>query len=165
LDGPLGGGNTVRDPLVGDATKVRLFAAGVDNLLAMFLASLIASRVPELTNNDRVAAAIVAYLAYFLVQEGAWSNTIGKRLFGLRICRLSGARCGWRAALIRTGTRVLEVNPLLFGGLPAALAGVFSKRHQRFGDMLSGCLVVRATRNGPQAGAAQREDAPDGARG
>jgi uncharacterized RDD family membrane protein YckC len=131
--------------LIGDATKYRIFAASVDNLLAMFLALLVASRFPGLADADRFSVAVVTYLAYFLVQEGAWSNTLGKRLFGLRICRLDGSRCGWNAALVRTATRVLEANPALFGGLPAALAGAFSKRHQRFGDMLSGCVVVRGT--------------------
>jgi uncharacterized RDD family membrane protein YckC len=131
--------------LTGDATKARLFAAGVDNLFAMFLALLIGSRLPGLPDGDRVSVAVTAYLAYFFLQEGIWSNTVGKRMFGLTIRRLEGTPCGWGSALVRTLTRILEANPVLFGGLPAALLGAFSKRHQRLGDWLSGCVVVRVS--------------------
>ncbi len=132
--------------LVGDATKRRVFAASLDNLLAMFVALLAASRLPEVGDAVAAAAAVVGYLAYFLVQEGIWSNTVGKRTFGLEIRRLGGQRCGWVAASIRTGARVVEANPVLLGGLPAALTGAFSKRHQRLGDMLAGSVVIRRLR-------------------
>jgi uncharacterized RDD family membrane protein YckC len=145
-----GGRKAMTGPLVGDATKLRIFAASVDNLLAMFFALFTASRLPELPDTDRLSVAVVVYLAYFAIQEGAWSNTVGKRLFGLCIRRLNGSACGWNAALIRTLARILEANPILLGGLPAALAGAFSRRHQRFGDMLSGCVVIRRTSCGPE---------------
>ena len=108
--------------LVGDATKRRLFAASVDNLLAMFVALMTASYVPELglAAHAPLIAATGVYLAYFLVQEALWSNTVGKRLFGLRLCCLDGSPCGWAEAAGRTATRIIEVNPVLFGGLPAA---------------------------------------------
>jgi uncharacterized RDD family membrane protein YckC len=152
------------DSLVGDATQRRLFAAGIDNLLAMFFGLLAASRLPEIAANDRVGIAVGTYLLYFLLQEGGWSNTLGKRLFGLRICRMDGSACGWGAALVRTATRVVEANPVLFGGLPAALTGAFSKRHQRVGEMLSGCLVVRTTSRAAKDGDVQQADAADEAR-
>jgi hypothetical protein len=46
-------------PLVGDATKLRIFAASVDNLLAMFFAHFTASRLPELPDTDRLSVAVV----------------------------------------------------------------------------------------------------------
>jgi uncharacterized RDD family membrane protein YckC len=111
----------------------------------MFLALLTASQLPASTDkNVAMGLAIVVYLLYFLIQEAAWSNTIGKRLFGLRLCSLSGEPCGWAVASIRTATRILEVNPILLGGLPAAIVGALSKRHQRLGDILSGSIVIRA---------------------
>ncbi len=149
--------------LVGDATKSRLLAAGVDNLLAMVLALLTASRLSLLADADRAGVAVATYLAYYLVQEGAWSTTLGKRLFGLRICHLNGSPCGWNAALVRTATRVFEANPILLGGLPAALAGAFSERHQRLGDMLSGCVVVGARAFRVEREGVQQGDAADGA--
>jgi uncharacterized RDD family membrane protein YckC len=38
--------------------------------------------------------------------------------------------------------RILEVNPLLIGALPASIAILSSKRRQRIGDMLAGTVVV-----------------------
>jgi len=40
-------------------------------------------------------------------------------------------------------TRLVEVNPLLLGGLPAGIAVAMSRRRQRLGDMLAGTYVVR----------------------
>jgi uncharacterized RDD family membrane protein YckC len=148
--------------LVGDATKRRLFAAGVDNLLAMFVALFITSRLPGSSDkNLAMGLAVVVYLSYFLGQEATWSNTIGKRLFGLRLCRLNGESCGGWEASVRTLTRIVEVNPLLLGGLPAAIVGVTSKRHQRLGDMLGGCVVIPASEVEHIHAAVQQSDASD----
>jgi hypothetical protein len=64
----------------GDATKLRLFAAAIDNLIATILCIV---------------------------------------------------------------TEIFEANPLLLGLLPGALAVVWSKHRQRFGDMLAETIVVR----------------------
>lgn len=52
----------------------------------------------------------------------------------LSVCR--------RAALVRTLLRVVEANPLLFGGVPAGVCILASKRNQRLGDLAAGTLVV-----------------------
>lgn len=150
--------------LVGDATKARIFAASVDNLLAMFVALFTASRLPALPDPDRLSVAVATYLMYFWIQEAVWSNTVGKRLFGLCIRRLNGARCGWGAAFVRTVTRVVEANPVILGGLPAALLGAFSRRHQRLGDLLSGCVVIRVSDVSSEQGAVQQGVEADEAR-
>jgi uncharacterized RDD family membrane protein YckC len=90
-----------------------------------------------------VGTSVATYLLYFLLQEGAAATTLGKRLFGLRVTRLDGSPCGWLGALVRTVLRLLEVNPILFGALPGGLMVAFSKRHQRLGDILGRCVVVR----------------------
>jgi uncharacterized RDD family membrane protein YckC len=38
--------------------------------------------------------------------------------------------------------RIIEVNPLLFGGIPAGIAVILSRRKQRIGDLLAGTVVV-----------------------
>jgi len=137
--------------LIGDATKSRIFAVGIDNLGAMFLASLLVARCTGIPESVHGVVAVFIYLGYFGLQDGAWSTTIGKRLFGLRIARLDGTACGWRAALLRTVTRLIEVNPILLGGLPAGLMIAFSKRRQRLGDWIAGTVVVRRTASVPTA--------------
>ena len=66
----------------------------------------------------------------------------GKFFQGLVVRKLDGSPCDWTGALIRGATRIIEVNPLLFGGLPAGLAIMASERKQRIGDMMAGTLVV-----------------------
>ena len=140
--------------LNGDVTKWRLFAAAVDNLLASGICALIAARIPgELTTVARGVFAAIGYLAYFLIQEGLWHTTLGKRAFGLVLTRLDDRPVGWSAAWWRTVLRVIEVNPLLFGALPAVLTAIWSKRKQRLGDMLAGTVVVRLKALNAEAGA------------
>lgn len=136
---------TTTDGIAGVATKGRFFAMWVDSLVASFLGLLAASRLPPEADTMAVPAVIVVYLSYFLLQEGIWSTTFGKRLFRLTVCGLDGSRCGWRAATVRTLARVLEVNPILLGALPGAIAVAVSRRRQRIGDMLAGTVVLRAT--------------------
>lgn len=84
----------------------------------------------------------LTYLGYFFIPEALWSRTPGKYLQGLVVVDPSGGRCGWRRALLRTLVRVVEANPLLFGGLPAGVDILVSKRNQRLGDLAAGTLVV-----------------------
>src|SRR5450432_419989 len=129
--------------LIGNATRRRLFAAGVDNLLATILCLVIASRLPgDLSSPARWTVAATGYLACFLIQESVWGTTVGKRAFGLLVIRLDGRPARWREAAWRTAFRILEVNPLLLGGIPAGIAISSSKRKQRLGDMLAGTVVV-----------------------
>jgi uncharacterized RDD family membrane protein YckC len=130
--------------LNGDVTKWRLFAAGLDNLFASIICMLIAAKLPGgLSGIARWVIAAVGYLAYFLIQEGLWHTTLGKTAFGLVLVRLDDRPVGWGAAGWRTALRIVEVNPLLVGAIPAVLTAIRSKRKQRLGDMLAGTVVVR----------------------
>lgn len=128
--------------VVGDASKSRLVAAFLDHLFALALMLFIVALIPESYPAIKAAFFFLAYLAYYIVLEAIWSRTPGKRLQGLIVRKLDGSRCGWKAALIRGGLRIVEVNPLLLGGLPAGLVIISSSRKQRLGDMLAGTVVV-----------------------
>jgi uncharacterized RDD family membrane protein YckC len=128
--------------IIGDASKARLIAVFIDHLLAFGLMLLMVALVPESLPVIKATLFFVVYLAYFVVLEGLWSRTLGKYFQGLVVRKLDGSRCGWKAALIRGGLRIIEVNPLLLGGIPAGLVIIASKRKQRFGDILAGTLVV-----------------------
>jgi uncharacterized RDD family membrane protein YckC len=142
LDAPEGRATVVDDRLQGVAGKGRYFAMGIDATTAAALGLLSASLL-DLPNRGRMGLAMGVYLLYFLVQEGAWSTTVGKRIFGLYVLRLDGSRWGWFSAAIRTAARFIEVNPILpFGALPGAIAVAASKRRQRLGDMAAGTVVV-----------------------
>ncbi|MFL6334301.1 MAG: RDD family protein [Pyrinomonadaceae bacterium] len=128
--------------VVGDASKSRLIAVFLDHFIAAALMLFVVALVPERLPIIKAAFFFLTYLAYFVVLEALWSRTLGKYFQGLIVRKLDGGRCDWRAALIRGGLRVVEVNPLLLGGLPAGLFVISTDRKQRLGDILAGTVVV-----------------------
>jgi len=131
--------------LTGDASKNRIFAMMIDNLLAMAISVPIGARIPGIPNSIRWLLISLVYLGYFAVSEAIWSKTIGKKLFNLKIVRMNGEPLSWTDATVRSLLRLVEVNPFLLGALPGALTVMFSTRKQRIGDMLAKTLVVRKT--------------------
>jgi uncharacterized RDD family membrane protein YckC len=85
----------------------------------------------------------LAAFAYYVILEGRWGVTLGKLAVKIRVVDGSGAPPGYGRAAIRTLLRLVEVNPMLAGGFPAAIAVWLSKKHQRIGDMLAGTYVLR----------------------
>ena len=130
--------------MVGDASKARLIAVFIDHLIAFALTMLVVAFVPESIPILKAVFFFLIYLAYFVLLEALWSRTLGKFFQGLVVRKLDGSRCDWKAALIRSALRIVEVNPLLLGGLPAGLVIIASERKQRIGDLLAGTLVVSA---------------------
>jgi uncharacterized RDD family membrane protein YckC len=136
----------VMDEEIGNAGKPRIFAFIVDNLIATILSLAAVSALKSENPATNAAALCLTYLCYYLVFETFWSRTPGKFFQRLEVQQLNGDRCGFKAALIRTVLRVFEANPLLFGGLPAGIAVLSSRRKQRLGDILAR-TIVRSTRN------------------
>ena len=132
--------------LVGDATKARVFAFIIDNLIACLLSLLLVGKINS--GNGFVSGSIVSltYLLYFFAFELVLARTPGKIFQGLEIRDIEGGKCSAKQIFIRTLTRILEANPVLFGGFPAALLVATSVKHQRMGDSLAGTVVV--PRNG-----------------
>lgn len=128
--------------VVGDASKARLIALFIDNLIGIALMLSVAVLMPEKFPVIKVIFYFLIYLIYFIVLEALWSRTLGKYYQGLTVRKLDGSRCGWKSALIRGGLRIIEVNPLLFGGIPAGLVIISTDRKQRLGDILAGTVVV-----------------------
>ena len=128
--------------LVGTKSRPRLVAMIADNALAIPLAFVISSKLPVPDESLRGVILVAAYLGYYLVPEAIWGRTPMKKACHLIVRRLDGSECGWKEAAIRTAARVFELNPLLLGALPGALAVAWSNRHQRLGDMLARTVVV-----------------------
>ena len=128
--------------LIGDASKARIFAFFIDNLLACLIAVL---AVGALGSDSSVIAGTVlclVYLGYFFLFESILSRTPGKFLQGLVVRKVDGTKCGLKEHLIRTLARILEANPILLGGVPAGIAIFASDRKQRIGDSLAGTIVI-----------------------
>ena len=134
----------------------RGFAAVVDFVVATLIATGIAvtyfsfaSALSEsvlLTFGGLVLlVGLTVVWAYFIALEWLWNGqTIGKRLFGLRVIGDDGAPPGFLAIFVRNLVRAVDFLPSFYGvGL---LAIVLSPRSQRLGDIAAGTYVVRAPR-------------------
>jgi uncharacterized RDD family membrane protein YckC len=89
------------------------------------------------------AAWLVAIVAYFVALEAIFGRTLGKLITGTVVVDRDGRPPGLAGAVTRTVLRLVEVNPLLMGGLPAGIAVLATERHQRLGDLLAETYVVR----------------------
>jgi len=128
--------------ITGDASKARVIALFIDSIIAFAVMMLTVASVPESLPAVKTVLFIFVYLMYYVVLEAAWSRTPGKFFQGLVVRKLDGSPCDLTAALIRGGLRLVEVNPLLLGGLPAGVVIIASQRKQRIGDLLAGTVVV-----------------------
>lgn len=128
--------------VVGDASKARLIAVFIDHLMAAALMLFVVALVPERYAVIKAVCFFLVYLAYFVVLEALWSRTVGKYFQGLVVRKLDGSPCDWKGAVIRSGLRIIEVNPLLLGGIPAGIVVITTPRKQRLGDLLAGTVVI-----------------------
>jgi uncharacterized RDD family membrane protein YckC len=83
--------------------------------------------------------------SYFVLLEWLWQGqTLGKRMYGLRVIREDGAPAGFTAVLVRNVVRIVDFLPAFYGlGL---LMIIITPRSQRLGDLAAGTYVVRAPR-------------------
>lgn len=86
---------------------------------------------------------LLLVIGYFPLTEGLTGRSLGKVLSAMKVVDQFGRTPGIRKAIIRTLTRLVEVNPFLAGGIPAGLIVHFSKTRQRWGDMLAGTFVIK----------------------
>jgi len=128
--------------IVGDATKARFIATVIDNFTAIVLTIVIVGIVPEDALKLRAFLLVSTFLGYYFVQEALWSRTLGKYFQGLVVRKLDGTLGDWKTSLVRTVLRIVEVNPVLLGAIPAGLILILSDRKQRLGDILAGSVVV-----------------------
>jgi len=107
------------------------------------LASGLMSAAPRL---DLVAQAfgrtwqLVVPAAYFVLGHGTAGQTLGKRLFGVRVLDEEGAPIGYLRALGRCLATVVAALPFLIGLAIAAFRGDRRGLH----DFLAGTRVVRS---------------------
>jgi uncharacterized RDD family membrane protein YckC len=95
------------------------------------------------------AVTVVLYFAILLVYgaltEWRWrGQTVGKRLFGLRVVDARGLRLEPSQVVVRNLMRFLDALPLLY--LVGGVACVLNRHRQRLGDVAAGTVVVRAER-------------------
>lgn len=80
-------------------------------------------------------------LSYYFGFEASDGRTLGKRLLGLRVVGIDGARQGVGAIGVRTILRVIDALPVLY--LVGLLVTLVTSRRQRLGDLAARTQVVR----------------------
>jgi len=127
----------------GEGGKDRLFAANFDTVFIVIVGLASAMAIPPEQVVWRGTALVAIYLGYFFLFEALVGSTPGKMIFGLWVRRLEGGSCSWQQAAVRTLARVIEVNPLVFGAIPAGVAILATTNRQRIGDLIAGTVVRR----------------------
>lgn len=101
----------------------------------------------RLVSNDWATALGVllyfaASLAYPIVLEWRWrGQTIGKRLFGLRVIDANGLRLQLFQVVVRNLMRVFDLLPAL--GLAGGIAALHTRYGQRLGDLAAATVIAR----------------------
>ncbi|RLI87674.1 MAG: hypothetical protein DRO76_01945 [Candidatus Altiarchaeales archaeon] len=82
------------------------------------------------------------WILYFTLLEGAFGQTIGKRITKIKVVKTNGERAGWIKILIRNLFRFIDV----IGPSPYAVGMIsimVTKNRQRIGDIIAGTIVVK----------------------
>jgi uncharacterized RDD family membrane protein YckC len=129
----------------------RLYALLIDTLIVLgtvnglgYLALLAFKKLPGFGVLVVTVAELVIGFAYgALMERFCNGQTIGKRLFHLRVIDQAGLPLKTEQAWIRNLIRVFDVLP--FAYLVGGISMLSSPFLQRFGDRIAGTLVVRQT--------------------
>jgi uncharacterized RDD family membrane protein YckC len=132
---------------------VRFFAWGIDLLCILALLSFAGSfaTVVRVVSNDLAMAA--AALSYFVISIGygmtcEWfwrGQTVGKKLFRLRVMDEQGLRLRFSQVVVRNLLRFVDALPFLY--LVGGVICWFDPLHRRLGDLAAGTVVVRNPRH------------------
>ena len=142
-------GVVFRLPLAGPAA--RLYAMLLDTAIVLaavnglgWLVSFIFAQAPGFGIMVVTLAEFAVGFAYAGLLEGFWNGqTIGKRLFHLRVIDQAGFPLSIEQAWVRNLMRVFDALP--FAYLAGGISVLSSPLMQRFGDRVAGTLVVRET--------------------
>ena len=138
-----------RLPLAGPAP--RLYAMLLDMVIVLagvnglgYVVYAIFAKAPGFGVMTVTLAEFAIGFAYGALLEGLWNGqTIGKRLFHLRVIDQSGLPLRIEQAWTRNLMRAVDALP--FAYLVGGISVLSSRMMQRFGDRVAGTLVVRET--------------------
>lgn len=118
------------------------FAGFWKRAFALLVDGLILAAGETLLSYDRGITGLLGAVYFIAMESSPWQGTLGKRLLGIRVTDLNGARVGgWRAAG-RHFAKIVSALVLFIGFFMAA----FTEKKQGLHDMIAGCLVVADSR-------------------
>ena len=100
---------------------------------------------PDLATAMVLIAFFVLTIGYGIALEWWWrGQTIGKRLFRLRVVDAGGLRLQFHQIVLRNLLRFVDSLPLLY--FVGGIASLVSRRAQRLGDLAANTVVIRIPR-------------------
>ncbi len=134
-------------PLAGVVS--RMLALLVDFLVIAAIGQLIRQVIAPLNAFGADVAGAVYAVGYFAVSmlygailEWFWrGQTVGKRLFGLRVVDARGLRLEPSQVIVRNILRLIDALPALY--LVGGTACFFQRHRRRLGDIAAGTVVLR----------------------
>jgi uncharacterized RDD family membrane protein YckC len=88
---------------------------------------------------------VAAVVFYFFLLEGFWDGqTLGKKLFGIKVVKDTGEECTIAASIIRNLLRIIDG---LFYYVIGFIVMAATDKRQRLGDLAGGTVVVRENPN------------------
>ena len=124
-----------------DVVGARIAAQIVDSVVIVVLVGVFAVGGVALGGGRAFGTLIgvVVFLGYGTLLEGAFGQTLGKMLLGIRVVDDTGTQVGYGAAFVRN-------VPVLFGGWLTWLVGMaaiaIDDRNQRLFDQIAGTYVT-----------------------
>lgn len=112
--------------------------------MGVFLVAFVTAARSLPKNDDLVWWLLGAYFIYFVVMEGIWGATLGKLAIKIRVVGPDNGPPGLGRAFVRAFLRAFEVNPFLFGAIPAGVVACLTDGKQRVGDLLANTYVLDA---------------------
>jgi hypothetical protein len=89
-----------------------------------------------------VAVELAVQFLYFFALEAASGQTIGKRVFHVRVVSLDGRPITMRQAAIRNVLRFVDALPLLYASGMISMIRTGRAKRQRIGDVVAGTVLV-----------------------
>ncbi len=137
-------------PLAGPLVRCLAWALDLVAIIALTYSFSVVTTLGGLINPDLAAGlGIVAYftisIGYGVALEWLWrGQTIGKRVFRLRVMDVHGLRLQFHQVLMRNLLRAVDLLPAFYAVGGAAC--LLSRRVQRLGDLAGNTVVVRLHR-------------------
>jgi uncharacterized RDD family membrane protein YckC len=125
------------------AVRARLNAIILDLILLGLLARVVLAVVGAPSQSATVILLFLALqFAYFFGCEVRHGQTIGKRIFHVRVATLEGTPPNARQVAWRTILRIVDSLPLFYASGLISLMRTGPARRQRIGDVVAGTTVV-----------------------
>lgn len=128
-----------------DVILPRVGAFVLDYVISLIVALVVGFGIGAAfgSNGAVFLGVLLGLVGYYVVLEGAFGQTVGKRLAGVIVVSRDGSPIGYRQAAVRNLLRVVDA---FFNYAVGLVVMLVTDDCQRVGDIVADTLVVRARR-------------------